>query len=545
MLPSLGRAVVFLLALRLLTAAPDVAAADPSSADAAFDAGDGAKALALYNEELSSNPGNVHALVRSGMLLSWQGKYDEAVKRYDLALRAEPADRTATLERAKALSWDRKHVEAAQGFRRLLEPEPSDREARLGLARSLSWGGDQKAGRAEYEKVLAQHRSDPEALVGVAQTYAWSGHGVEARELYDRALRSSPGMKEALLGLAYLDLEEGDIRAGRSKATDLERRFPADSEVVELDKAVRREQAPWIRTSYDRLDDTDDNAIDITRAEGGMGLPAGTDLLLGIARYDMGSPAPTAGSPDVSASIDSLYGVLGYRATSHQRVELRLGTDRLENTTGVRENETIGGATYLWRLGDRWEGRVAAERDTYRYSPLIVDNAIVVDAYSASVSGRLGERFRVEGNAGVWDLSDGNRRRNAGAAGWYTWPGLPLTLETGYAFVYSDFRDDTSGGYFDPSNFRAHLLRGAARGKFGKTSAYYEATLEAGLQSFRRDGVKVSNDDVLGFTGLAGYPVARGFNLELLASRNDYAVQSAGGFRVRQIGVRLRYQFGG
>jgi hypothetical protein len=51
----------------LVGAGPKIKAApDREAADAAFDAGDNARALALYDEILAENPGDVGALLRSG-----------------------------------------------------------------------------------------------------------------------------------------------------------------------------------------------------------------------------------------------------------------------------------------------------------------------------------------------------------------------------------------------------------------------------------------------------------------------------------------------
>ena len=47
------------------------AAPDPEAADAAFDAGDTARALPLYDDILEADPGDMNALLRSGKLLSW------------------------------------------------------------------------------------------------------------------------------------------------------------------------------------------------------------------------------------------------------------------------------------------------------------------------------------------------------------------------------------------------------------------------------------------------------------------------------------------
>ena len=92
-------------ALLLVLAMLPVRAADLTEADAAFDAGDSARALALYDDALRTEPDAIPALVRSGMLLSWDKKYAEAITRYDHVLRLEPGHPQASLERAKVLSW--------------------------------------------------------------------------------------------------------------------------------------------------------------------------------------------------------------------------------------------------------------------------------------------------------------------------------------------------------------------------------------------------------------------------------------------------------
>jgi tetratricopeptide (TPR) repeat protein len=525
------------LLVAALVAGPAQAASDTSAADAAFGAGDHPRALSLYDEVLAADPDNVHALVRSGMLLSWDLRYSEAVARYERVLALDPHHRVAALERAKVLSWDRRFAEAAGAFLSLLASAPDDREARLGLARSLSWGGNQAAARAEYRTVVDTDPRDVEGLVGVAQTYAWSGQPANARTWYERALEVEPGRKEALLGLAYLDLWGGDAVTAERRAQDLEQRFPDDREVGELATAIRAGRTPWVRTAYDAVTDTDDNELDISRLEVGRGLSPRTDAAFGAARYDMTSPGR-------SSTGDTFYGIFGWRPAKGHRVALRAGTDRNRDSAGVRSSETVGGIVWSWGQGAPWQGSVSANRDTFRYSTDILDAGILVDSYALEASGPLGGRWRTDLGTGLWDLSDGNRRRSAHLGARYRWPVGGVTLDTGYVFRYLDYDEDLDNGYFDPQDFTAHLATASLHRAFAADRGWWRLAIESGVQSFTLSGTETRNDWVLGVSGSLGVPLGRAFVLELFAGRSDYAAQTAAGFRSRQLGFRLRWQAG-
>jgi tetratricopeptide (TPR) repeat protein len=529
-------AAVALFAVLSVTGAR--AAVDVTAADAAFDAGDHATALARYDEVLAAEPDHVHALVRSGMLLSWSRRFDEAVRRYDRVLELQPDHGRAALERAKVLSWDRRYREAASSFETLLAEDPASVDARLGLARSLSWDGRQEAARREYLEVLEREPRNAWATLGVAQTWAWSGHPDRAREWYGRALDEEPGMKEAVLGLAYLDIGEGRLEQAAPRVEDLATRFAGDDEVADLERAYRRAGGPWVQAGFDTVDDTDDNDLDIYRIEAGWAPFRRVDLRFGAARYDMDSPGR-------SASIDSLYAVLGWRPAEKHRLDFRIGNDDRENSLGQSDDETIGGITWTWDFTPGWKMRLSAAQDSFRYSTDILDGpGNTIETYEAWFGGRVGERWRVHAAAGLWDISDGNARTSVDTGAMYLWSIGRTRFETGYVFRYMDYDDDLDNGYFDPSDFTAHLARFRARDRFGKSRVYWDATLEAGIQSFTQDGVDVSQDQVYTVRGLVGVPIAEGVNLELYAMHSDFALQSGSGFESDQLGLRLRWQPG-
>lgn len=531
-------AVTMALTIGVLAAA-GFATASTEDADRAFAAGDHERALALYDDALATNPDDVHALVRSGKLLSWSRQYDEAIARYDRVLAERPDHREAALERAKAMSWDRRFCEASDAFSDLVERDPSDTDARLGYARTLSWSGRQRAARAEYRQLFEERGpAATDAALGMAQTYAWSGHPQLAREWYGRLIDLDPGRKEAELGMAYADLGERRFRSARERTDALAERFPDDTEVADLDRANRRATAPWIRATADHIDDTDDNELSIARVEGGIGFGYHTDLTVGVAHYDLESPG-------LDGTIDSLYAVLGVTPTPNHRVTFRAGVDDKENSAGVSSGSGIGGVRWTWRARPSWTVGAGWNRDTLRYSPTILDNDVALEVADVSLSGRPAVNWRVSVGGGVADYNDGNERVDARAEAIYRFLDAPVWVESGYAFRFMDFDLDLANGYFDPEDFESHTWRSAVGGRHGKRGVYWRIGADVGVQSFTLGGVDVSDDTVFGAEGLLGVPFrkARGA-IEFYVNRTDYAAQSAAGFESRWYGVRWRWVFG-
>jgi len=525
------------LALALFVAAPGTspaAASDPASeADAAFEAGDPARALALYDQVLASDPDQAQALMRSGLLLSWDGRYDEAIARYDRLLAIDPDGRAAALERAKVLSWDQQYRAAARAFRSALDRWPDDTEARLGLARTLSWSGDQAAARAEYARLLEGDAGNVATLTGTAQTWAWSGRLAKARTWYERSLAASPGNRDARLGLAYARLWSGDAAAAHEIASDLAREHPADREVAELNERTLVATRPWVRTTVDRVEDTDDNELTVLAASAGAPVHSRAVVVVGVARYDMSDPTGDARIDTASVGVD-------LRPAPGQVLTLRVGADRLEATTGERSTEPTGSAAWVFGTDRAWRGSVTAARETLRYSPTITDAGIVVGGLRIEGSGRSGGVWRVLAGAGIADFSDGNRKEQLDLGFARRLPVRGAQVEAGIALAGMDYDEERTNGYFDPSDFRSALVVARATDTFGKRDASWAVEGSWGVQSFTLGGVDVDEDRVFLVAATAGWPLGRALRLDLHASRGDYAAQTPSGFESWQAGLRLR-----
>jgi thioredoxin-like negative regulator of GroEL len=527
---------LLMLSLFALMAVAPLAAQDLiEEANQAFAAGDQDRALALYDQVLSRDPDNIHALFRSGQLLSWTRRFTEAVERYDRLLGVQPDHFDAMHERAKVLSWDQRFGEAEAAFRALLARDPSHREARIGLARVLSWSGQQSAARAEYERVLEQNERDVDAAVGVAQTWAWSGQRTVARQWYERALEVEQGALGSLLGVAYLDLAEGDLRSASRIANQLAAEHPQDRDVAELVRAVETARRPWYRAAWERLEDTDDNELDISRLEIGWTLPARARLTLGISRFDMSSPFGEGRIDSPSLTVVASPGV-------RSRLTARLGADFREDSTGNSSTELIGGLAWQQNFSDNWRVVLAGDHDSFRYSVPILDAGITTTSYGVRLHGDPGDYFRMTLGTGGASYSDDNRQQNADVGLWLRLPVRAFTLQIGYVGRYLDFDHDFDNGYFDPQDFRSHVGQLLGRGNFGTTRAYWDFRVESGVQSFTLGGRDVKNEELLGWFATLGLPLGRAASLELFGGKSDYALQAATGFESTQYGVRLRLQ---
>lgn len=510
---SLG---IGLLALAALVAAAPVRA-DEAAADAAFEAGDNAKALALYDEVLASSPRDVHALLRSGMLLSWDRKYDEALARYAKALSIEPGNTRVELERAKVLLWSKRYDEARPAFRGVLQDDPKE-----------IW-----------------------ALTGLAQSYAWTGKQAEAIPWYEKALAVDPTMKEARLGLAYAHLETGDPSKAAHEADALAKDYPDDKEVADLGAAVRRARAPWVAIGFDHIDDSEDNGMTTWRLEGGLPLPARLDLRLGVTRTGLGGIVPPPPmQPDfpatasASGTAESLYGVLGWQPAPRQRGELRVGVARLTDSVDDTRTTGIGGVSYAFPMAS-WDGRASVERDPLLYSPWILDYRVDVTTLAFHAEGQAAPRVRVETNAAYGDYSDDNTRIYADGGAWYAWHPAKHTLEAGGVLRYYDFSKETGHGYFDPSNYVSAVASFRARGPIDGSKWRYGATVEAGSQWYTYQGVSASGRFLASAYGEVSRPLPHGLSLSMYAGWSNASAAAGPGFHSIAYGARLRWSIGG
>ncbi len=509
-----------------------------AEARTAAETGDMERSIALYDRFLAEHPDDIDALNRSAQQLSWDRRFDEALALYEHVLVLQPDNYMALLESAKVLSWDRRYEESIVAFETLLDTEPEDLDARLGLARVLSWSGRLGAAREQYLRILDDHPGHGEALLGVAQTYAWSGDLRQGRRFYQRAAEALDDPKDAEVGLAYIDLWEGASGRALATAEVLDARHAGDDDVGDLLRAARDATAPWISSSWDRMTDSDDHRTSTWRTEAGFWLPLGVAARLTYADYEIHSQQQVG-------TIRSLQARFDWVPRPEHRVEFMVGTDLWDRPAQASDSTFDWGFNYSFPVQGTWSAFVGAWREPYRYSVPLIDNRIVITAYSAGTSGRLPQDWRLVAAMGAWQTSDDNRRLSADLSLRRQWHLGRHTVESGGNLRWLDWREETGNGYFDPSNF---LAVGAPLRAFGPLSEAhsikYDVSVALGLQSFRFAGASTSLDPYYILVARLSQQVTAALRLEAFAEAGSYATEGSDDWRYSRGGARFVWQFG-
>jgi len=421
--------------------------------------------------------------------------------------------------------------------------DSAELEALLALANKYARSGDYQAARAEYKSVLERNASNVDAIVGVAQTYHWAGAGELAREWYENALRVEPDSTAAQIGLGYVELWS-EPAAAESRARRLEQQLPGNDDVERLQRESGNARAPEVMLSYDQLSDTNGNALDTTWVESGFWLFDTGHMRIGAARYGMDFNGEPLFGAQGRGSIGSMYGALSVSTAPGQAVNFRLGVDRRNNTLGVTDYVAIGGASWEFGLGRRWGGNLSFDRDSFRYTTQALDEGILLNAVSGTLTGRIAESWVVDGTVGYWDINDNlardNSRFDVQTGIRYRKLVTPkLPIEAGYVFRHFGFDQNFGASFFSPASYRAHYGQFKASGDLGSI-ADFQLQLDTGIQSYDQ----VSNEPLLAGLGMLGFKLGSGYRLEVFGVRGDYLLLSDFAVTTEQVGIRFRWKGG-
>lgn len=120
------------------------------------------RAVDTYRALLAEAPERHEVRLRLARVLSWDGRYDEALAEYDRVLAEVPDHPTAAVERAEVLSWAGRGPQADAAFAEILAAEPENARALRGRARVHLWEGDRTAADRWFRRSLALEE-DPDA----------------------------------------------------------------------------------------------------------------------------------------------------------------------------------------------------------------------------------------------------------------------------------------------------------------------------------------------------------------------------------------------
>lgn len=445
----LGAAPV-LAALLLIAclAAPATAATNPAAllgqADAAYAAGDSARARALYRAVLAAQPDQSRALFRlSQFAPSGSAESIRLLRRY-VAL--EPGDAWGHMALGDALARAMRSGEALAHYRRAAELAPREADVASGRQRVLAESGRLDALIAEHEASATQDPGNAAVWLALGQARQRAARYAEAADAYARAERLRP------------------------EATTRSR----------LDAALA-EEAPSLRPYVRSARDSDDTRVQRTGLE--ALLPATDRLRLGISGEHASVRDPT-----LAGSVDSVSLIGQWRPLHALRLDGTAGVARIEQPAGTRDDKAIAALRLRWRAAT--DGP-AAELQWLR-QPLVGTTALLVTpvdltetrlAAELPVAGPLFARLRTHAGRLEDTLQTNHRSNHRFALGYRVSPNWEIQASVG-RLAY----EAPAANYFAPDS-----VRSAEIGTYFEVYRFWPLTLvlDAGLgrQQITRHGL--------------------------------------------------------
>jgi Flp pilus assembly protein TadD len=440
--------------------------------NAAWNAGRYAEARAAYDRVLVTDPLNVRANLRVGILLSWAGQLDSAITLVQRARRSDPTDNDLQVIEARIHAWHGQYDLALAQYDSVLHRDPAERDAALGRAVTLSWADRFREADAAYRTLLARNPADTAALTGRAQLAAWSGDNAAARQRYREVLAQDPTNADALTGLAQLDHWEGHDRRALAEVDSALAVAPGHPQARKLRRQVLGAVEPQVEFSLVWGLDSDRNE---TFSESAAISRVLSDALRGFASVGLfQANDPTTSATRTSGEAGATYVHDRWHATAALGLR-RLAPDGLGTRTEASVRSGIGvrvarrvslGIGYSWAPFDETAGLIAKGLD--------------VGALDASFDAHAGDRLDLSLGGGLAWLSDGNARRSLVGAATVELPSHFFVGGLGRTLDY----DRAGNGYFAPTPFTTF----EGRAGWGRDAGAWAVRVSGGLGVQRISG---------------------------------------------------------
>ena len=171
-------------------------AAAPLSGDspeeAAYAAGDGARALEQYRNAVQRNPDDADARTALGHMLARLKRFDEALNHYERALALDPHRHAHYTNIAGVFTQLGRWEDAVNAYRRALQLQPNDAVVTLDLAKALHKKGDDVAAVDEFQKAVALAPNDAPVRMALAESYEALNRREDAVQAYTDYLKIAP-----------------------------------------------------------------------------------------------------------------------------------------------------------------------------------------------------------------------------------------------------------------------------------------------------------------------------------------------------------------
>ncbi|MDO8663083.1 MAG: tetratricopeptide repeat protein [Candidatus Omnitrophota bacterium] len=498
------------------------------------------KAEVLLRDILWNKPRDLESMINLADILSWQGKYAQAIKKYTRALvlcsdnpdtqiylevkrkladvlswdkqykRAiaiydelirTKEDKQAWLQKARVLGWQRRYVEAANAYQELLEKTGDPLVALEMKAKQAYWDSRVKGAIDDYAKLISLDPKNEEAMFDLSQIYSYQSKWKEAIGEYGRILNLTPthfrakeGLKKAGLISSHQSLKSGyEFYEADSSARmdDLKRHSFFNKFVYPLDHHLT------FNLDYRLTNRLFSDFADVLENEGRLKLVY-------------------LNNPDWRA--DAFYDLVLYNKD-------------------IDAMHTFG-TSYSFRFFDRNTANFSYERKRLENNSTVIREHFYGDNFKGRFDIDINKRMKLGADYLFTNYSDGNNNQEPGIDLLYHIFLEPKSLALRYRYFYQNFLHKVSE-YFSPKGFSTNALKIAWRHFlnkeeifFGGNDLYYDLAYEVSADS---TGLVFHN-----FSAEFNWDINKRLNLNIKGSDTQ---SSANVYRDRNIMASLNYYF--
>jgi tetratricopeptide (TPR) repeat protein len=170
------------------------------------------QAIDQYRQAIALRSDYTEAHYNLGRLLAEQGQFDDAIAHYEEALKTSPTDAEAQNNLGVTLFGIGRADDAIVHYRKALEIQPNYPEASCNLANALIATGDFDGAILRYSACLSVIPDQPEAQYNLASALLRKGHMDEAIVHYQKALQLKPKNADAHANLGSALLAKAQVR---------------------------------------------------------------------------------------------------------------------------------------------------------------------------------------------------------------------------------------------------------------------------------------------------------------------------------------------
>lgn len=239
-------------------------------------------AEAAFRKALAINSNHVDAHHWYGVMLLNQGRFDEALARYEEAIDLDPLSSLLRINRAVTLEYLGRFDEAMQSATRAIELEPSHARG-YGATGELYWHSFGQLDKALAYLLHAQHLApaDPARVAPLVLLYLDLGAPEEARTWLNRGEAFAPDSYALAFARLMLHVYRGEREQATAVALRImarEGRQPPEWPVlcyfqnVDLERGAPRDAAQWIERAHPELAHDRDPVIDYSNWEVALNL---------------------------------------------------------------------------------------------------------------------------------------------------------------------------------------------------------------------------------------------------------------------------------